>query len=155
MYVFVMWQWVHNTIARQNVLRWTTHSVHVLWLNIRSMPLATFYHFSVHPCADLYYYTTVDVVAARDPMSRCPNVVLWDVLTGSVLLYTYIHRINSWPIFALFVYRFRRYFLFRLSCFQHAITTFKWRFHGSTIFEKHYSFDSLPYNEPNFLSAHI
>jgi len=31
--------------------------------------LVTFYHFSVHPCADLYYYTTVDVLAARDSMS--------------------------------------------------------------------------------------
>jgi len=49
------------------------HSAHVSWPNIRSMPLTTFYHFSVHPYADLYYYTTDDVPAARDPMSGYPN----------------------------------------------------------------------------------
>lgn len=40
-----------------------THSAHVPWPNIRFMPLATFHHFSVYPCVDLDYCTTVDAHA--------------------------------------------------------------------------------------------
>lgn len=56
----------HNR-ATERFAAGTMHSAHVSWSDIRSMPLTTFYHFSVHPCADLYYYTTVDVPAMRDP----------------------------------------------------------------------------------------
>lgn len=52
----------HSSVTKHFVAG-TTHSAHVPWPNIRFMPLATFHHFSVYPCADLDYCTTVDVHA--------------------------------------------------------------------------------------------
>lgn len=86
MYGFVVTMSLQHNRATERFAVGTTHSAHVSWPNIRSVPLA-FYHFSVHPCADLYYYTTVDVPATRDLMSRYPNVVLRDILMRLVLLY--------------------------------------------------------------------
>lgn len=50
----------HSRVTKHFVAG-ATYSAHVPWPNIRFMPLAIFHHFSVNPCADLDYYTTVDM----------------------------------------------------------------------------------------------
>lgn len=158
MYGFVMQRRARNTIARQNVLRQAQRLAFCARLvaeHTFHMSLATFYHFSVHPCADLYYCITVDVPATRDPMSRHLNVVLRDVLMGLVyILAIYTRKLSSWPIFTLFAYRFGLY----ISCFGPALlaivtfqTTLLWRHN----FWKHSASNRWRITSSSVLSAHI
>lgn len=115
----------HNCAIKRFVAD-ATHSAHVSWPNIRSMPSVTFYHFSVHSCADLYYYT-VDVPPCGTLRQNILTVVLRDILELSTAIY---RRLSNWHTFILFAYRFGLYFLFQICSFELAITTFKWRFYN-------------------------